>query len=73
MSTRELSAARRALTAGPTAPGTDSTLQELRDPSGRPPKPYQPTSQEVLEFQDDQPVELKAATEIRSLRQTHSV
>jgi hypothetical protein len=35
----ELSAARQALTAGPLAPHTEATLQELRDPARRPAPP----------------------------------
>ena len=38
----ELSAAARALTAEPLAPGTPDTLSELRDPEKRPPTPYAP-------------------------------
>ena len=66
----ELSAARQALTAGPTAPGTDSTLRELRDPARRPPEPYQPLHPEISQFQPDQPVELPAHTIIHNLRRS---
>ena len=38
----ELSAAARALTAEPLAPGTSDTLAELRDPARRPPEPCWP-------------------------------
>ena len=56
----ELSAARQALTAAPTAPATHSTLEELRDPARRPPEPYQHLSPEVSNFQPDQPIQLPA-------------
>ena len=44
----ELSAARQALTAGPLAPSTDATLQELRDPARPPPHPHQEFPQHLL-------------------------
>ena len=66
----ELSAARQALTAGPTAPGTHGTLEELRDPARRPPEPYQPLSPEVSNFQPDQPIQLPAHTIVHNLRKS---
>ena len=51
----ELSAARQALTAGPLAPGTAETLQELRDPTRRPNEPYASLHPSLSEFQPDQP------------------
>ena len=47
----ELSAAARALTAEPLAPGTAETLAELRDPERRPPDIQVPLSPELLSHQ----------------------
>ena len=47
----ELSAAARALTAEPLAPGTAETLAELRDPERRPPHIQVPLSPELLSHQ----------------------
>lgn len=66
----ELSTARQALTAGPAAPGTPSTLEELRDPARRPPEPYQPLSPDVSNFQPDQPIHLPAHTVVHNLRRS---
>ena len=49
----ELSAARQALTAGPLAPGTQQTLDELRDPVRRPQEEYAPLAPEVMAFEPD--------------------
>ena len=51
----ELSAARQALTAGPWAPGTQQTLDELRDPARRPQEEYAPLALEVMAFKPDRP------------------
>ena len=59
----ELSAARQALTAGPLAPGTAATLQELQDP-----EPYAPLHPSLSEFQPDQPVDLPDDLILMNLR-----
>ena len=64
----ELSAARQALTAGPLAPGTAETLQELRDPTRRPNEPYAPLHPSISELQPDQPVHLPDDLIIMNLR-----
>ena len=64
----ELSAARQALTAGPLAPHTEATLQELRDPARRPAQPYQPIPEHVLQFQPASPTNLPAATLLANVR-----
>ena len=64
----ELSAARQALTAGPLAPGTAETLQELRDPTRRPNEPYAPLHPSLSEFQPDQPVHLPDDLILMNLR-----
>ena len=64
----ELSAARQALTAGPLAPRTEATLQELRDPARRPAQPYQPIPEHVLQFQPASPTNLPAATLLANVR-----
>ena len=64
----ELSAARQALTAGPLAPGTADTLQELQDPTRRPPEPYAPLHPSLSEFQPDQPVDLPDDLILMNLR-----
>ena len=64
----ELSAARQALTAGPLAPGTAETLQELRDPTRRPNEPYAPLHPSLSEFQPDQPVHLADDLILMNLR-----
>ena len=45
----ELSAGRAALEAADLAPGTDETLQQLRNPVRRPPRPREPIPNELLE------------------------
>ena len=64
----ELSAARQALTAGPLAPGTAETLQELRDPTRRPNEPYAPLHPSLSEFQPDQPIHLPDDLILMNLR-----
>ena len=64
----ELSAARQALTAGPLAPGTADTLQELQDPAQRPNAPYAPLHPSLSEFQPDQPVDLPDDLILMNLR-----
>ena len=64
----ELSAARQALTAGPLAPGTADTLQELQDPARRPNAPYAPLHPSLSEFQPDQPVDLPDDLILMNLR-----
>ena len=64
----ELSAARQALTAGPLAPGTAETLQELRNPTRRPNEPYAPSHPSLSEFQPDQPVHLPDDLILMNLR-----
>ena len=64
----ELSAARQALTAGPLAPGTANTLQELQDPARRPNAPYAPLHPSLSEFQPDQPVDLPDDLILTNLR-----
>ena len=64
----ELSAARQALTTGPLAPHTQATLQELRDPSRRPPEPYQDFPAPVQEFQPAHPPNLPATQLLTNLR-----
>ena len=54
----ELSAARQALTASSLAPGTPSTLAELRDPARRPPQPYQPLDPLIANYHPQEPVTL---------------
>ncbi|CAJ1353025.1 unnamed protein product, partial [Effrenium voratum] len=54
----ELSAAARALTAEPLAPGNEETLQELRDPARRPQVPRVPVPEAVLQHQPSEPVRL---------------
>ena len=66
----ELSAARQALTAGPTAPCTQQTLDELRDPSRRPAALYEPPDDQITTFQPEQPAELPMATIIQNLRRS---
>ena len=66
----ELSAARQALTAGPLAPGTVQTLHELQDPQRRPPEPYTPLSQHLLQFAPRRNVHLPAATVLHNLRRS---
>ncbi|CAK9094013.1 132 kDa protein, partial [Durusdinium trenchii] len=56
----------QALTAGPTAPRTQQTLDELRDPSRRPLAPY---GAPITDFQPDQP-ELPTATIVHNLRRS---
>ena len=64
----ELSAARHALTAGPLAPSTDATLQELRDPARRPPHPYQEFPQHLTEFHPPAPPNLPPTQLLTNLR-----
>ena len=54
----ELSSARQALTAGPLAPGTQQTLDELRDPVRRPQEEYAPLAPEVIAFDPDRPADI---------------
>jgi len=64
----ELSAARQVLTAGPLAPGTADSLQELQDPARRPNAPYAPLHPSLSEFQPDQPVDLPDDLILMNLR-----
>lgn len=57
----ESPAARQALTAGPTAPGTAATLAQLQDPQRRPPDPYQPLPHDLLQYQPAAPLRLLVA------------
>ena len=66
----ELSAARQALTAGPTAPGTASTLAELRDPERRPASPYESPNNPPTAVQPTEPLQLPAQTFLTCLRKT---
>ena len=58
----ELSAAARALTAEPLAPGNEETLRELRDPAHRPQSPRVPMPEAVLQRQPNEPVRLSSTT-----------
>ena len=64
----ELSAARQALTAGPLAPSTAATLQELRDPDRRPPQPYQDFPQHLREFHPPAPPNIPPTQLLTNLR-----
>ena len=64
----ELSAARQALTAGPLAPSTAATLQELRDPARRPPQPYQDFPQHLREFHPPAPPNIPPTQLLTNLR-----
>ena len=64
----ELSAARQALTAGPLAPGTQQTLDELRDPVRRPQEEYGPLAPEVMAFEPDRPADIPITMILRNLR-----
>ena len=64
----ELSAAARALTAEPLAPGTSDTLAELRDPARRPPEPYAPLAEATLRHAPDHPCPLPQLAFLECLR-----
>ena len=66
----ELSAARQALTAGPTAPGTAATLAQLQDPQRRPPDPYQQLPHDLLQYQPAAPLRLPGEKLITALRKS---
>ena len=55
---RWAAAGRQALEAAEIAPGTLPTLQALRDPSRRPPRPREEIPRELLEFEPATPLEL---------------
>ncbi|CAE7607217.1 unnamed protein product [Symbiodinium sp. CCMP2592] len=64
----ELSAASRALTAEPLAPGNDDTLAELTDPDKRPPHPYAALPDAVLAFQAEHECPLPMPAFLAALR-----
>ena len=64
----ELSAAARALTAEPLAPGNEETLQELRDPARRPQVPRVPVPEAVLQHQPSEPVRLSWGAFVSNVR-----
>ena len=64
----EVSAAARALTAQPLAPGTLETLQELRDPARRPPSLARPVPLDAQAFQPPSPLVLNSARLVSNLR-----
>ena len=64
----DLSAARQALLSGPLAPGSDTTLAELRDPDRRPIEPYPATNPDKSNFQPDEPVQLPRALLVANLQ-----
>ena len=64
----ELSAAGRALTSEPLAPGTPDTLAELRDPERRPPVPYAALDAHVIQFRPAEACSLTQASFIAALR-----
>ena len=64
----ELFAGRQALEAAEIAPGTLPTLQALRDPSRRPPRPREDIPQELLEFEPITPLELDEGSFSKNLR-----
>ena len=66
----ELSAARQALTAGPTAPGTPATLTQLQDPQRRPQEPYNTPEPQQGEQQPPSPFQLPAAKLLTALRKS---
>ena len=64
----ELSRARRTLESPGFAPGTQDTLDQLRDPTLRPPVPVTPIPEEVAGFQPASPLLLDAGVLARALR-----
>ena len=54
----EVSAGRHALEGAPLAPGTQRTLDQLRDPVKRPTVPYAPLLEPMLHHQAERPFEL---------------
>lgn len=54
----ELSHAARELRSSGRAPGTQATLNELRDPALRPPQPVRPVPENILQFRPSSPVQL---------------
>ena len=64
----EFSAGRQALEAAEIAPGTLPTLQALRDPSRRPPRPREDIPRELLEFEPATPLELDEGLFSKNLR-----
>ena len=66
----ELSAARQALTAAPPAPGTETTLAQLRGPARRPVEPYTPIPAHLAEFAPEQHVQIPAQRLLTALRRS---
>ena len=66
----ELSAARQALTATPPAPGTETTLAQLRDPTRRPVEPYTPIPTHLAEFAPEQHLQIPAQRLLTALRRS---
>ena len=64
----ELSAGRAALEAADLAPGTNETLQQLRNPVRRPPRPREPIPNELLEEAPRSPFELDEAKFLQNVR-----
>ena len=64
----ELSAAGHALTAQPLAAGSSDTLAELRDPARRPPAPYAPLPEPVLQHAPAEACPLPLPAFLRCLR-----
>ena len=64
----ELSSGRQALEGASLAPGSDQTLNSLRDPDRRPPRPRDPIPRDILEHQPAIPFELEEFQFVVNLR-----
>ena len=64
----EVSAGRQALEGAPLAPGTQLTLDQLRDPVRRPTVPYAPLPQPILQHQAERPFALDKELFLKNLK-----
>ena len=64
----ELSSGRQALEGASLAPGSEQTLNSLRDPERRPPRPRDPIPRDILEHQPAIPFELEEIQFVVNLR-----
>ena len=64
----EVSAGRHALEGAPLAPGTQRTLDQLRDPVRRPTMPYAPLPEPMLHHQAERPFELDKTLFLKNLK-----
>ena len=64
----EVSAGRHALEGAPLAPGTQRTLDQLRDPVKRPTVPYAPLPEPMLHHQAERPFELDKTLFLKNLK-----